>query len=234
MLPCGVEPSPSWWKLQAGCTKAADAVGPQLVSDDLRGRRAVLLEQLAHLLAGRRLVPPALDQDIQHLALVILRPPQEHLLASDAHRHLVQVPSRAWLRPVPPKTPGDRRPELQHPAPDGLVGDVEPALGQQVLDVAVAEREAEVQPHRVPDDLGRELMAGVGDWWHRPSLRRLPASGCSPVTMPARRPNPCEGTVEGTQRRSRRAAPSASRVRFSDRRRAGFSDGLAAEMLIAT
>ncbi len=84
------------------------------------------------------------------------------------------------------------------------------------------------------DDHRREPVVRVGDGRHRPSLRRPPASGCSPVTMPARRPNPCEGTVEGTQRRSRRAAPSASRVRFSDRRRAGFSDGLAAEMLIAT
>ena len=38
---------------------------------------------------------------------------------------------------------GEQRAELQHPSPDGLVGEVQPALGEQILDIAVAQGEAE-------------------------------------------------------------------------------------------
>ena len=54
---------------------------------------------------------------------------------------------------------GEHRPELQHPSPDRLVGEVQPALGEQILDIAEAQREAKVQPHRVSDDVRRELVA---------------------------------------------------------------------------
>ena len=43
---------------------------------------------------------------------------------------------------------------LEGPAPDGFVGDVEPALGEEILDVSVAEREAQVEPDRILDDGG--------------------------------------------------------------------------------
>ena len=121
------------------------AIGPQPVGGDHGRREALLPEQLAHQLAGGVLVPPALHQDVQHLALVVHRPPEMHPLAADVHGHLVEVPTRAGLRPALPEPPGDGRPELQHPAPDRLVGHLEPALGQQVLDVAEAEGEAQVQ-----------------------------------------------------------------------------------------
>ncbi len=90
--------------------------------------------------------------------------------------HLVQVPARARLRPLLPQAPGDGRPELQHPAPDRLVGHLEPALREQVFDIAVAERETRVEPDRVLDDHRRKLVAGVGDRRHRPSLRGRCAS----------------------------------------------------------
>jgi len=47
------------------------AIGAQLVGDQDRGRVALLLEQLAHELHGRRLVAPPLDQQVEHLALVV-------------------------------------------------------------------------------------------------------------------------------------------------------------------
>ena len=54
---------------------------------------------------------------------------------------------------------GEQRPELQHPSPDRFIGDIQPAFCQQILDIAEAEGEAKVQPHRMPDDVRRELMA---------------------------------------------------------------------------
>ena len=49
----------------------------------------------------------------------------------------------------------------------GLVRHVEAALGQQILDVSEAQREAAVEPYGVLDDLGRESMAAIGDRFYR-------------------------------------------------------------------
>ena len=70
--------------------------------------------------------------------------PEVHSLAGNPDHHLVQVPSVARARAAPPQPPRDHRSELQHPAPDGFVGDIEPTLGEEILDVSVAEREAQV------------------------------------------------------------------------------------------
>ena len=50
--------------------------------------------------------------------------------------------------------------ELEHPSPDRLVGDVQAALGQEFLDVSVAEREAQIEilpkRERLGDHPGRQ------------------------------------------------------------------------------
>jgi hypothetical protein len=38
--------------------------------------------------------------------------------------------------------------------------DIQTALRKQILDVAIAEREADVEPNGVPDNRRRELVAG--------------------------------------------------------------------------
>jgi len=73
------------------------------------------------------------------------------------------VPDRARPCSASSKLASEERPELEHPAPDRLVGDLEPTLGEQVLDVAKAQREAKVQPDRVPDDLGWKTVARKGE-----------------------------------------------------------------------
>ena len=57
-------------------------------------------------------------------------------------------------RPQPAQLACVQHPELQRPAPDGFVGDLDTAFGEQILDIAVAQREAEIQPDGVLDDLG--------------------------------------------------------------------------------
>ena len=74
------------------------------------------------------------------------------------------------------------RAEFQHPAPHRFIGDVDPTLGQQFLDVAVAQGEAEIQPDRVLDDLRREAMAVVV---HVDILSLLLAPDAVSVTMPS-------------------------------------------------
>jgi hypothetical protein len=69
------------------------------------------------------------------------------------------MPMRGWPMTSAAKFLGKQRPELQHPSPDCLIGDFQPALGEQILDIAEAESEAKVQPHRMPDDVRRKLVA---------------------------------------------------------------------------
>jgi len=51
-------------------------------------------------------------------------------------------------------------------------GDVEPALGREFLDVAVAQREAQVESNGVLDDTRRKAVTAVGDFSHPISLPR--------------------------------------------------------------
>src|SRR5258708_10729577 len=53
------------------------------------------------------------------------------------------------------------QPELQNPSSDSFVTDLQTALRQQILDITVAQGEAQVEPNRVPDDNWRKAVAGV-------------------------------------------------------------------------
>ena len=61
---------------------------------------------------------------------------------------------------------GDHRPKVVHPAAHGLVGDRDPALREQILDVTKAECEPEIEPNRLMYDLRREPISGVADFPH--------------------------------------------------------------------
>jgi hypothetical protein len=62
-----------------------------------------------------------------------------------------------------------QRPELQNPSLHRFVGDIQPALGEQILDITKAEGETKVEPHGAPDDRRRELMACKANRRHSPS-----------------------------------------------------------------
>ena len=119
-------------------------IGAQLVGNQQVRREPVPLEQLAHQPQGRPSVASALNQHIENRALVIDGTPQIHSLAGDPHHHLVQMPAIAGPRATLAQPSRDHGTELQYPAPHRFVGNVEPSLGQQVLDIAVAQGEAEI------------------------------------------------------------------------------------------
>ena len=58
------------------------------------------------------------------------------LTATDPDDHLIEVPvgTRPWTAAT--KIASDQAPKLQKPATDGLIGDVNAPLGQQILDIA--------------------------------------------------------------------------------------------------
>jgi hypothetical protein len=79
---------------------------------------------------------------------------------------------------------GEQRPELQHPSSDRFVRDIQPAFGQQLFDIAEAEGKAKIQPHCVPDDVRRELVASKRDRCHSPSLGADPKTAKVSVSIP--------------------------------------------------
>jgi hypothetical protein len=93
-----------------------------------------------------------------------------HLALSSPHRTTIQMPSicsgevgaalTAARSLVRTSTPSSGR---SRPAPDGLVADVEAALGEEILDVSVAERETQVDPHGMLDDNRRKAVTTVGE-----------------------------------------------------------------------
>src|SRR6267154_4995444 len=64
------------------------------------------------------------------------------------------------------------RPEMIHPASDCLVRNCNSALREQVLDVAKAEGEPEIEPDRMVNDLWREPISGIADFRHALRLAR--------------------------------------------------------------
>ncbi len=87
------------------------------------------------------------------------------------------MPDAVGPRTSPADVPSNRSTELHRPAADGLIADVDAALGKHLLNIAQAHGETKVRPYRVADHLGRETMAFERDRLHGSVLgcgRKLP------------------------------------------------------------
>ena len=112
-----------------------------------RGTYCQALEELPEELLRGPLVAPALDQDIEHVVVLIDGAPQVMTLPVDRQKHLVQVPFVAWLGAPTLQLIGVVLPKLQTPLPDGFMRDVDPACKEQLLYIAVTQREAVGEPN---------------------------------------------------------------------------------------
>jgi len=72
--------------------------------------------------------------------------------------------------------------EFQNPAPHRFIGNLQAALGQEILHIATAQGEAQVEPDRVLDDPRREAMATIGEMGHVRTLTDRPVPG-EPVAV---------------------------------------------------
>jgi hypothetical protein len=120
-------------------------------------------------------------------------------LAVDLHKHLVQVPAplriAAHVRDASlTNLGGEHRAKPVPPEPDGLVADVDPALGQEIFDVAQRQRISHVHHHDQTDDLRRavEISERVA---HGLKLPRRDALRALCLTTPARRFEPTDDII---------------------------------------
>ena len=140
---------------------AGGSIAGQLVGDQPSRGTALPLQQLAEEADRRSAIPPGLDEDVDHVAVLVHGSPQVLLLAPKPDEHLVQMPGVTLAAAPGPQAPAVFEPERRTPLPDRLVGDGDPALGQQILDVAETEAEPVVQPDRVTDDVRRESVSSL-------------------------------------------------------------------------
>jgi hypothetical protein len=95
--------------------------------------------------------------------------PKPMLYPGNFEHDLVQMPFVANPRKSATDLVGKLLAELARPLSDGFVADNNSAGRQQLLHHAQPEREAEIQPHGMSDDLGREpipSVAGASGWPH--------------------------------------------------------------------
>ena len=80
------------------------SIGAELVGDHSPGWAALLPQQTLQQALGRLGVAAVLDDLIEHIAVLINRPPQPVLLARDRDHDLIEVPDVAAARRLAPET----------------------------------------------------------------------------------------------------------------------------------
>src|SRR5919206_1535783 len=115
------------------------SIRSELVGHDHSGHIAQALEQLLEEALRCLGVAPALNQDVEDLAILVHGTPEIVYLAADADEDLVQMPLVTRTRSPPAQLVGEGLAELEAPAADALVGDDDAALGQDQLHVAQAQ-----------------------------------------------------------------------------------------------
>ena len=100
-----------------GCS----SIRSEVICDQLVWDKAIFLQKLAHQFKRRPLVPPGLDQHVEDFALGVDGAPQIDHAAIDFQIDFVQMPGRVGLGSAFAQVRCDLRPEMVHPAPDGLI-----------------------------------------------------------------------------------------------------------------
>jgi len=137
-------------------------VAGELVRDHHAWHAGLTLQQLAEQALGGPLVPPALDQGVEHDPILVDSSPQPVLRSPDHQAHFVQVPFVARTGQPAADLVGEALAELARPLPHGLMAHEDAAGRQHLLHHAQAQGKAEVEPDGVADDLAWKAVAGIG------------------------------------------------------------------------
>ncbi len=137
------------------------AVAPQLVGDDHARHVPQTLQQLTEEALGGFLIPATLNQNVQHVAILVHGSPQVMILATDLDEYFIEVPLVARAGTSSTQLISVCLAELQAPFSDRLIGNDNATHSHNLFDIAKAQSEAEVEPHCVADDLSGETVAAI-------------------------------------------------------------------------
>ena len=171
-------------------------VRPQIIGHKLVRNKSQFLQQFPHQFQCSPLVPLALHQNVEDFALSIDGTPQVDQPAIDFDEYLVKMPSGMRLGPAPSKVSCDQGTEVIHPATHRFIGSDDPALSQQILDIAKAEAEPGIEPDGLLNDHGGKAVSGVADLGHNGRLPPgITADKPNNVTMPVEQVNAALGYI---------------------------------------
>jgi hypothetical protein len=105
-------------------------ITPQLVRDQPPRPASLTLQQLTEEAFSRTPIATRLDEDVDHVAILVNSTPEIVLLTPDVYEEFIQVPriTQATLSPLEPTR--ILRTELPAPLSDGFVGNHDPPLCQ--------------------------------------------------------------------------------------------------------
>ena len=135
-----------------------DTITAQLVGHETKRFLSLTLQESPEEAPCGTPVPTGLHEDIDHVAVLVHRPPEILTPTANRHEYFVQKPRVSEL-PLsslqPPRVVGA---ELLAPLPDGLVRHGDAPFGEEVLYVPEAHAVSVVEPHGVADDLRQKAM----------------------------------------------------------------------------
>jgi hypothetical protein len=153
----------------------------QFIGDDHTWHVLELFEKLTEKAFGGFFVASALDEDSQHIAVLIHGSPKILPLPTNGEVHLVQMPFVATARTTATQFIGVGLPKLQTPLSNGFIGHDNPPLCVVRSSTGPkTEREAERQPNSMADDFRRETVASLigsnGGCFHEAILTQCSAT----------------------------------------------------------
>ena len=102
-----------------------------------------------------------LQQNIDHIPVLIHGTPQILLSTVDSDEEFVQIPGVTEAALFPLKTSGIVGSEFPAPLPDSFIRNNDSAFGQKIFNITEAQTEAMIDPYGVADNLRRETMSVV-------------------------------------------------------------------------
>ena len=128
------------------------AVTFQLVRDQAKRNLPLTLQELDKEALCGATVTPGLDEDVDHIAVLIDRTSKILPFAIDRHEHFVQKPCISEATLSSSETPDIFETEPSAPPADRFVGHYDSSFGKKILNIPEAEAEFVVEPDGMTDD----------------------------------------------------------------------------------
>ena len=136
-------------------------VASEFVGNDTKWFFSLAAQQSSKESLRGALITARLNQDVDHIAVLIHGTPEILLLAIDSNEDFVQVPNIAEAALTPLQFSGIARTELLTPESNRFIRDDDAAFGEKILHISEAQTETMVNPDGIADDFRWETMTVI-------------------------------------------------------------------------
>ncbi len=123
------------------------------------------LQQSPKETGGRPAITPGLDEEVEHVTILVNRPPEIPTPALNLHKQLVEIPGVAQASSPATQPLCVRRTKSATPLPNRFVGHRDPTLREEVFGISETQAEPVIKADGVAYDLRQEAVSGVAELW---------------------------------------------------------------------